>query len=505
MIPAFFQKYYETYPLRTILFVASFFRVIAAIFSRGFGFSDDHFMVIEVAQQWIEGQDHNRWLPWDGNTDTNGPSLLYPGLHYFLFLFFKQIGIIDPEIKMLLVRLIHAFYSLLIVSYSYKITEKLSGIVIAKQVGWMLALFWLLPMMSVRNAVEIVCIPPLLIATWQLLNAEDKKHKTLTYLVAGIIAGLAFSIRFQTLLFIGGMGLALWWQRKWLQGIWFGVGACLSIFIVQNAIDYSLWGRLFVALNYYVSYNMANAYNYIVGPWYNYILLFAGLLIPPISLMLFYGMAKSFKKYLIVLLPALCFFIFHSYFPNKQERFVLPCLPFFIMAGIAGWEQISQQASYWINRKKLIKGSWIFFGIINSTLLVLLTPSSSKIARVDAMTYLYQNRQNWNTFMIEQSTAWNIVIPPMYYLNEFNNHYSVCGETNAEKVFGDIQKNNQPLPDYILFAETKDLEKRVENIKQYMPNIELEAVVESSYLDKIMYKLNPINAELKFYIYRNKN
>ncbi len=498
------QTYYQKHPFRTILFLGLVVRVISAIFSRGFGFSDDHFMVIEVAQQWLDGRDDNRWLPWNGNTDTNGPSLLYPGLHFALFWLLQKISITDPDTKMYIVRMIHALYSMLIVYYSFKISNKLSGKEVAKRVGLIVALFWMLPMMSVRNAVEIVCIPPLLAATWMLLNADERKQKMLAYLLAGLVAGLAFSIRFQTIMFIGGMGLALWISRKWMEGIVFGIGALLSIVIVQNAIDYTLWGRPFVALTYYVTYNMANAYNYIVGPWYNYILLFAGILVPPVSLFIFWGMGKSFKKYLIVVLPALCFFIFHSYFPNKQERFVLPCIPFFIMAGMAGWTMVEQQSAFWLSRKKLLKGCWIFFWSVNLLLLAIFTPGATKIARVDVMSYLYTHRNNWQHFMIEQSTSWNIVIPPMYYAGSFPSYYGVCGEFPVDTVFAQIKQNNQALPDYILFAENKDLDARVANIRKHVPNMELEAVIESSFIDKLFYKLNPINTEITYFVYRVK-
>lgn len=485
------------------MFSALVTRVIAAIFSKGFGFSDDHFMVVEVAQQWINGRDDNAWLPWNGNPDTNGPSLLYPGFHYYLFLFLRQLGITAPDTKMYIVRLLHALYSLSIVWYSYKITEKLSGTEVAKRVGLMLALFWVLPMMSVRNAVEIVCIPPLLLATWQLIKADEEKRSFWFYLIAGLIAGVAFSIRFQTLFFIGGMGLVLWIQRKWIQGIWFGVGAVMCIVIIQNAIDYTIWHRPFVALQYYVRYNMANAYNYIVGPWYNYILLFSGLFIPPISFFLFYGISKSFKKYLMVILPALLFFAFHSYFPNKQERFVLPCVPFFFMAGMAGWHWVEQQSTYWKNHPKLLKGSWTFFWVVNTLLLVLLTPSSSKIARVDAMTWLYQNQPRWSHYMIEQSTAWNIVIPPLFYSDNYSvNPYVISGEKPADSVFAELKAQNLPLPEFILFAEKKDLEARIEKVKPYVKGLTYETTIESSYLDKTMAWLNPVNADLKYYIYK---
>jgi hypothetical protein len=492
--------YYQKHPFRTILGVGLFVRIIAAIFSRGFGFSDDHFMVIEVAQQWIDGHDDNNWLPWNGNTVANGPSLLYPGFHYYLFLMLKSIGITNPEIKMLIVRMLHAFYNLSIVYFGYRITQKLSGASVAKLTGWMLALLWLLPMMSVRNAVEIVCIPPLMWATWLLLNADEKKNMA-GFLIAGLVAGIAFSIRFQTLIFIGGMGLGIWMHKKWLQGIYFGIGALITIIFIQNSIDLIIWGKPFVELQAYVDYNIANAYNYINGPWYNYILLIAGILIPPVSIFLIVGMFKVWKPYLWIILPALCFFIFHSYFPNKQERFILPVVPFFIMAGVAGWKQIEEHAAFGLKNKRFINGSWTFFWVLNLLLLAVLTPSSSKIARVDVMNYLRTKTDN-HQYLMESSNSWNPIITPLFYIDDFKQPYNVCGEVPADTVFAYINANNLPMPDYIVFAEEKNFEARLENIKRFVPNLTFDKYIESSYLDKTMFWLNPVNNNLTYRVYK---
>lgn len=492
--------YYQQYPLNTILGVGLFVRLIAAIFSRGFGFSDDHFMVIEVAQQWINGKDDNAWLPMNGNTVANGPSLLYPGFHYYLFVFLKSIGIINPEIKMLIVRTLHAIYNLSIVYFGYKITEKLSGTEVAKKAGWLLALIWFLPMMSVRNAVEIVCIPPLIWATWLLFKA-DEKNSMKVFFIAGLIAGIAFSIRFQTLIFIGGMGLALWLNKKWLQGICFGLGALVTIVLIQNTIDFIIWGKPFVELQAYVNYNIANAYNYINGPWYNYILLVGGLLIPPVSIFLITGMFKVWKPYLWVVLPALCFFVFHSYFPNKQERFILPVVPFFIMAGIAGWTIIEQSSNFARKYPKFIKGSWTFFWVLNTVLLVTLTPSASKIARVDVMNYLRTKTDN-HQYLMESSNSWNPIITPLFYIDKWEQPYDICGRVPADTVFARIKANNLPMPDYIVFAEEKNIDARLENIKRFVPNLTFDKHIESSYLDKTMFFLNPVNNNLTYRVYK---
>jgi hypothetical protein len=492
--------YYNQHPLETILGLGLFVRLVAAVFSRGFGFSDDHFMVIEVAQQWINGKDDNAWLPMNGNTVANGPSLLYPGFHYYLFVFLKSIGIVNPEIKMLIVRTLHAFYNLSIVYFGYKITERLSGVEVAKKAGWIIALIWFLPMMSVRNAVEIVCIPPLIWATWLMIKADDRNKMSL-FFIAGLIAGVAFSIRFQTLIFIGGMGLALWFNKKWLQGICFGIGAIITIVLIQNIIDYLIWGKPFVELQAYVNYNIANAYNYINGPWYNYILLIGGLLIPPVSIFLIVGMFKVWRPYLWIVLPAMCFFVFHSYFPNKQERFIMPVVPFFIMAGVAGWTIIEQSSNFARKYPKFIKGSWTFFWILNTVLLVMLTPSSSKIARVDVMNYLRTKTDN-NQYLMESSNSWDPVITPLFYIVKWVQPYNVCGRVPADTVFAYIKANNLPMPDYIVFAEEKNIDARIENIKRFVPNLTFDKHIESSYLDKTMSWLNPVNDNLTYRVYK---
>lgn len=46
-----------------ILILAIIFRLITALLSQGFGWHDDHFLVIEASQYWVDGYDYNDWLP----------------------------------------------------------------------------------------------------------------------------------------------------------------------------------------------------------------------------------------------------------------------------------------------------------------------------------------------------------------------------------------------------------------------------------------------------------
>ena len=103
---------------KTILIAALIIRLIAAIFSQGYGMHDDHFLIVEAASSWVDGYDYNNWLPWSpGNTGVpHGHSFTYVGLNYFYFYIMKFLGVSDPKILMLINRIIHALFSSAIIS-----------------------------------------------------------------------------------------------------------------------------------------------------------------------------------------------------------------------------------------------------------------------------------------------------------------------------------------------------------------------------------------------------
>src|SRR5436189_2913874 len=162
-------------------------------------------------------------------------------------------------------------------------------------------------------------------------------------------------IRFQTMFFAWGAGLYLLVRREWKGALVTGLAAFTAFFITQ-AGDLFLWKRPFAEIMAYIDYNLIHSTDYFNRPWYQYFLTVGGLVLPPVSAYLFYAYFKNWKKYLVLFLPSIVFFIFHSYFPNKQERFILPFIPFFIIGGICGWEEIRHNISW----KKLERGTWKF-------------------------------------------------------------------------------------------------------------------------------------------------
>jgi len=503
MKPPGITKIWNENPLVLILGLAIFFRLLSVVFARGWGMIDDHFLVIESAQSWVDGFDYNSWLPW--SRDNHGPTghnFFYPGLNFLLFSFFRFIHLEDPQVKMLLVRLINAAWSLITVYLGYRITEKISDQRSARLAGLLLAVFWFMPWMSVRNLIEIICIPFLMLSVWMLLKPE-KKASLGAYFLSGLFLGLAFNIRMQTVFFSIGLGLAILLTKKWKGTILLTLGALLPVLMIQGAIGYWLWGDPFAELAEHIRYNLTAANDYFVLPWYTYLLFMAGILIPPVSLFIFFGFCHSWKKNLILFLPVAVFILFHSVFPNKQERFILPVIPLLIVAGIAGWNDFTGRSGFWRKRPKLLRGCWTFFWIMNLFLLPVVSVVYSKHARVESMTYLSKYPGIRQILVADANDSPELL--PRFYLKQWPHVYDELleNESTDSMMLRVVKADHAEYPRFILFTGDTDLPGRVVKARERFPFLQYETTVEPGFIDNLMHFLNPVNKNKKVYIYRN--
>jgi hypothetical protein len=499
-IISYIQKTYT--PLQVIIALGILFRLIAVIFAKGFGWFDDHFLIIEASQSWADGFDYNYWLPSPDAPDrvAQGHPLFYVGIQFYIFKFLKWIGMYDPQAKMYIIRLLHAAWSLLIVTYGYKITEKLSNKKIALYVAAFLSLFWFMPFLSVRNLAEFVCIPPLFISTWLLL----KKEKLTDYLLAGIWIGIAFSIRFQTVFYASGIGIALLLYRTSFKYVLITfLGFVILVSTTQGLVDYIIWHKPFAEFMAYVQYNLDNATAYGNDVWHMYFDLILGLLIPPLSFLLFAGWLNQWKKLPILFWPVCIYLAFHTYFPNKQERFVVTILPTLIIAGTIGMFGFYERYKEKLN-SKLKKGVTVFVLSLNMILLFALSFSYSKRNRVEAMYYLY-HQPDFKTAIIEDSNKEaDFTMPPLFYCGKW---YSVIGITKQinldtalfyyKRTPGNLKAN------YVIFLQAENIKARVDSFSRYFPGTSYVTTIEPSLIDKTLHWMNPFgNDNHTTYIYK---
>lgn len=488
--------YYRLHPLKTILIIGLFFRLIAAVYSKGYAFTDDHYFVIEEAQQWISqgNQERDFFHPNIFTKDRLSHGSLYTSAHYVLFQIYRSLGFIDPMAVMFTVRILHAFYSLLVILLGYKIARLLGSQRTAIQVSWILALAWFMPFLSVRNLVEMACIPPLMAASYFVLK-NDRKW----LFWAGILASVAFALRFQTILFSGMFGIILLYRFRWREALWLLGSFLLGCLIFLGLLDFILFGTPFYELVSYIAYNATHSGEYPNGPWYQYILVIMGmfLLLPAGNWL--YAIIRKFKTYAVLLFPTLLFLAFHSAFPNKQERFILPVIPFVIILGVSAWSDVQNT----LKSKRWNAISNRIFWILNIPLLLLLSLASTRTAKMEAMYFLFK-QNDAKHFVIESTHRDYMEYMPRFYGDFWEPYQHILPNCASSCFMDSVEKGVHPFPDYILFFDSDKLDQRV-SILQEEISIEPVITIYSSWLDRLIPKLNPIVKSQEIFIYRVKD
>ncbi|MCC7302001.1 MAG: glycosyltransferase family 39 protein [Bacteroidia bacterium] len=499
-----FSRSWEHRPLQLVLYAALSIRIIAALFSRGYGWHDDHFLTIEPPHSWVHGQDYNNWLPssHQGAFKPSGHSFTYSGIMFGIFSFLETAGITDPQWQMVFIRLIHALFSLLVVYYGYRIAERLYGMPVARTTGLLLALFYFMPFLSVRNLVEMVCIPFLLGGTWFLLRVESLKWKWV--LLSGFFFGMAFSIRYQTVLFTAGTGLVLLFTVPFLRTMAWSLALAATVLITQGLVDYIIWGVPFAEFWEYTTYNQsAGATDYFVREWYMYLVVLAGMLLPPFSVFILSGFVAGFRRALLLSVPVLIFLAFHTWFPNKQERFILPVLPFLLIAGYGGWILLCERKLNGTGWKKVIRISMIFFWSLNILALIPVTLMYSKRSRVETMSWLGK-QEDFVSYVIEDSNHSKITMLPDFYSGKGYSSWRIMSDIPATWVHEQLMfLPRQERPNYMLFMFEERVQERMDSVQNYF-KLEPVTAIEPSLMDHILHRLNPYNKNEKIVICKIK-
>lgn len=469
---------------KTTLFLGLVVRLIAAIFSEGYGMHDDHFLIIEASSSWVDGYDYNHWLPWtESNTGKpEGHSFTYVGINFILFYLLKWIGIVDPYWMMMVNRILHGLFSMLIPIYGIRIAEKLSNQSAAKQVGWVLSLLWVIPFISVRNLVEVTAIPFLMMGTWFLLRNKSKYD----FLWAGLIMGLSVSFRYQVGVFLIGIALIYFLRKEWRNFLMYCSGVLGTFVLTQGVVDFFIWGYPFAEFWGYTTYNMEEGTQYMANSnYFMYLYVCFGVLLFPLGLLALPAYFASYKKYLLLFVPTFLFLIFHTLYPNRQERFIATILPFVILLVIMVWTD-------WTSRPKmnrLYQFSWKAFWLLNIPLLLFFTITSSKVSRVESMYALYGNGMENEAILLESTGDASISMLPKFYAKSW--YCSFYPRTSADQLPLLSEKGRY---DYIFFIGMDGLSKRLDIYKDIYPNMELIRECQPSLLDRTLHSLNPRNS-----------
>lgn len=500
--------------LRSLTLIALVPRLLAAIFSQGYFAHDDHFLVVEAAQSWADGHDYNYWLPWNQGPDARptGHSFFYVGVHYLLFELLNTIHLDAPQGRMFVVRLLHALWSLVVVRAGYRIALRLSANErTAWNAGLFLALFYFMPFLAVRQLVEVACIPLLMLGAEHLLalagppgttanRTGARAHVPRPALYAGICLGLAINVRFQTIFFAAGPGLLLL-LRNPRAVLGYAVGLALPLVLIQGGIDAFLWKRPFAEITEYVRYNFANPTTYGELPWYNYLLLLLAVFIPPLGVAVFFGYWIQWRRHLLVWSAVFVFLAAHSWFPNKQERFILPIVPLFFVIGWCGWERWRAGSAWWSSHPTLWSRTLAFTWALNTLLLLPLLFSYSKRSRCEA--FLALRDAPWaRGVIVEDSHGHDPPQAPLFYWGNWQAGLVYVADTTEDVRATLARWEPDRRPNVVMFIGDEDLDRRVRAQSRQLGTLKPMGDASPGLLDRIVHWLNPVNRNETIHVYR---
>ncbi|MFN3306752.1 MAG: glycosyltransferase family 39 protein [Candidatus Kapaibacteriota bacterium] len=479
-------------PLLSLFLLTFIVNLPAVFFARGYGMHDDHFGPIE--QPWAIINDPKIW---ETRTTPHAHSIFYPLLHYILFKLLYSYRISDPQDVMLVVRLLHSLFSTITIIYLYKILCFYFDKELSFRVSLFVPFVWFMPFLSVRNLIEMVCIPPLSIGYYYLLRGGNEFKSSL---FSAFFFALAFALRYQTLIIIGTIIIILFLQRRYPYALRLSFFFIAFALLLQGSVDVFAWGYPFASFIEYVRYNLSHSGDYTTGPFYRFFLLLFGIFIPPLSIFIMYFFVKDLKQRVLLVVPILMFFIFHSIFPNKQERFILPIVPFVFTLGLANFFSHISKGLIFKNKQTFYKTVMSIFWLINLPLWILFSFNYGKKTRCEALYFLSKQKDVRGVYQITGELG--PFKPPEFYLNRYGT--PILEVKNLDSIQN--QKSNKNDFNYAIIygdKESDSLKTLTERILSR--RLFLVQRIEPSLADWILYKLNPrFNKNQTANIYRIK-
>ncbi len=327
------------------------FNIICAWFSKGFYQADEHYQILEFCNYKL-GHATNATLPWEF-TQQMRASLL-PYIAYVIAKFMQVSGFYNPFTLAFLLRLLTGIASWFVIcKFCLLASKKLTSPTAEKLFILMCTLLWFIPFLSVRFTTENISGILLLYGLYLLLrNFEQPAASIRPYIVAGLVFGISFFIRFQILFALAGLAAWLVFVKKIKLKYIFILALSVLVAIGANLLlDSLFYGKMVVTPYnyYYANIVLHKAADFGVNPWWFYFPEFIVKAAPPISivllLMFFAGVYKNYKTNLAVWI-VVPFILLHFFTPHKELRFLFPVLFLFLYCAALGVDYFMEKAWY---------------------------------------------------------------------------------------------------------------------------------------------------------------
>jgi hypothetical protein len=414
-------------------------------------------------------------------------SALFPAVIAAIMSIASSIGIHDPGMQMLLVRLVQAFYSLLVVYFVYRLLERSIGRESAMLGGLLAAAFYAMPVTAVHQFEESVCQVPLLAAFWWWQRAEDRHPPSAVWgALAGAALGGALILRLPLIGFAGVFVLLVLLrpQPVTVSDKLAFLGGLALVVVLQgysNAVVNHQWGYSFaqrLGAMLHPQRMAVESGGYPSNPPWHYLLTLLAALIPPASILLLAAAVKGGRQVPLLGLATLAFLVSHSLIANKQERFLLPILPALFILIVVGLPWLAARIG-----PPVYRGLWWYFWVVNTILLVIVTFSFSKKDRVEPLLTVYRRHDATGVLVAQYNQTFSV---PEYYLGKPQPPLVVVerGQNVEDSTRG------LPINYVIVYSDTPEAD-RVFLAGALHRNLTLLTVIQPSLTDRLAHALNP--------------
>ena len=439
-------------------------RLVSALVGIGFHARDDYFHVLAPALAWLD----DPAFVWE-TSDLPGAGLrsqLVPRLVELVVFIARAAGVTEPESLLRVLHLCAGAYSLLAVWGMWLLASALLPPKGARIATWLTAVHFAMPYLGTRLLIEAMAIPPLIFGLWCATMTG------LGVLFAGILIGLACWLRYQVAVIAIGVAAHFALRRRWRDLAYLAAGGLLAL-VIQGRFDKSTVGVPFQPLWNNIMANAAPHETLTRMSATTYLWIWLVLTIPPVTITLVPAMWREARGLRLVWLPFFLFVLAHMLIPHKEERFMAPALPLFLVLLAAGLARRMQPALA------------VWFVAVHAVALGVAVTHQSQAGQREALTRLRHDAEARAVIALGPEV-------PSFFLGDSPLPVRRNGEVDAvwlRRAMRDLDADDTPANRFLAFES--DGFKMELLLEAMALDCRREAVFRSSFFDQLAYRLNP--------------
>ena len=472
------------HPLLAPVCVGAVARLVAACVGLGFHARDDYFHVLEPALNWLKDPTYD----WDssGAPGAGIRSHLLPRAVWLLLRLCTGLGITEPTNVLRVLHCACGAYSLLIVPAVFLLGRRLLDERGVRLATWLAAIHFAMPYAGTRLLIEAMAMPPLVFGLWLATYPRSRQLFT-----SGFLVGLACWFRFQTAAAALGLvisaALLAWRESGWRLAtrhvLALAAGGICTVGL-QGFFDLWTTGDFLGPVVRNIQVNIGPNPGLSQSTPAAYVGLFLLLTVPPATILVLPTMVRASRRLPLVTWPFLTFLVFHSLVPHKEERFMLPVLPLFLILLAAVPHTLAEaDGPIWARLRAFWPATWKLLVVVHLAALLIAVTSQSQANLREAMTRLRHDPEARGIISLGPEVEG-------YFLGRPELPLYRKSEVDAVWLGRTLRQAETPRPNRFL-AFAPDQMKAELLLLGFGMNCGPAEVIEGWWLDRLLYSLNP--------------